>query len=277
MPRWAKIIVGIGVAIGLLFGGAYVCRSEIATAATAFVLDRDENAKCTHPEIEVAASLDLVHVSPVECRLSKGPLKRMQTFGRMRITLDGFDVKQVHIPRATFDARDRDVSHVELNTLGDIADLFGASQGLIKGVLDGHDNYQADPIPMTIGQLTTLREGKKDGVMYDYREWKDGVWYRSNAARMSSGTEGLAEVRNFDMRIAPNRARLSMGIYLGEAERGEEPDAELRLESRNLNDRKPKFEMELSSDESREARRERLSQDARAARQAKAPPRDRPD
>jgi hypothetical protein len=262
------------VGFAVMLGVAYALRSEIATDVAAFMLDRSDSTRCSHPEIVVDSSLEEAEVGPIECRVYRGPMRRGETFGRTRILLDGFQVKHMYVPRATFDFRERDISHVETNTLGDLADFVGMSESLIKGALDARDQYDPDAKPMTIGQVTMLRAGKKESQMFEQRQQMDGVWLRTYAARVATGIEGLAEVRNFDMRVTPKRARLTMGIYLGEAERGEKPDGELRLEGRDLDSPHPKFDLSLATDESRESRRTREGQEQRAARSTKAATRD---
>jgi len=268
MPRWVKVLLAALASLVVLAVLLYGFRNVIATAGLAYAVNHREGVSCTHPKVEIESAFDWVEIAPIECKLSQGRIQRAETFTPARIILDGLSVARVHVTRATLDFRDRDLSNVETNTLGDLARVTGATDPLLKGVLDAADMYQPDSPPVAVDQLTMLRAGKKESVMHDFTKSVEGEFDRSHAASVDMGIEGLASVRNFDMRVTPARGKLAVGVYFGDAKRGEEPDAELRAEGHGLNTAKPKFDLSLDTDESHRERKTREVDDARAARSA---------
>ena len=242
-----QICLGALLVLLGLAGLAYVFRNPLATALAGFALDRQENLTCSHPDVEVSASLRTLVVSAIDCDVAKKPLAHVKTSGPMQIELSGFGPESIAIDRATFDYRERDVSHVRTNTAADLAQIVGMTDSLIKAVLDASEMYSTDSPRITVERLTMLRGGKRENVMHDFWMAVEGEWNRSHAARVDIPAEGLASVRNFDMRVTPVRGNLAMAVYLGEAERGEPPDAALRLEGKGLNQPHPSFDLTLKT------------------------------
>ncbi len=267
MPRWTKILLSIVLLLGVLLVAAYAFRSELATVAAGYGIDRmkEKGTRCNHPTVEIARSLDRATVTKLECSIAKGPLARFETFGLTRLKLSGFRIAHIDLDKLVFHFREEKqrkaaaekLDNVESNTFGDLANIAGMRDQLMKGILDAAEMYspEAQP-PMTVGTMITMRGGKKETVMYGYKESRDGEWAHSQAKRLETGVEGLVSARNYEMRVTKKRARMTVGLYLGDAERGEEPDVELRLVARDLDRPKPHVEMSLD-DESAEARKAR--------------------
>lgn len=266
MPRWVKVLLSVFAVLAILLVATYAFRDPIATAAFAYGVDHRDGVACSHPRIRIASSLDEVEIAPLECALSRGPLAKAKTFTPARIFLDGSRVKRVSIARAALDFRDRDLARVESNTLGDVVDLAGVRAPMINSILDASEMYSPDAPPVSIDHLTMLRNGETENVLHDYSRRIEGEWSRSHARRVETGIEGIASARNLDMRVTPLRGKVTVALYLGDKERGEEPDVEMRIAAKQLDQQSPKFEFSMDTDESPSARRTRQVEEAQTAK-----------
>lgn len=248
MPRWIKIVLGVLISAVLVAGLSYGFRNSIATRALAYMLDHQEKLTCSHPEVEVASSLAWADVAPLDCKIRRSPMSEFKTMGPSRMFLKPFGVERIHVPRAVFDFHDRDVSHVQLDSDGELANVVKMTDPMVKGILDSSETYSPDQPPMLIDHLTMQRGGKRESVMHEHTTTMDGVWSRSHAERVDFGMEGIATVREFDMRVTPRRGKLRMLVHLGDAEPGEKPDALVKLDGSELDQPKPRFDLSLDTD-----------------------------
>jgi hypothetical protein len=233
------LLIALGALIVLL-GLAYVFREPLATRVTAFMLDRNGDMECTHPEVRIASSLQQITVTPFECQVFKpGPLKGFKADSDMLIELDGMEVTHIRIARATMEQHDRKLPDVRSNTLGDLSNLAGVRDGLLKGMLDASESYSPGGPVMEVGTLVAKRDGKVESIMKDFRRSFEDGWERQHAARMEGGAPGGIAMRDFDMRVTKSRGKLSLAVYLGKPERGEDPDVELKMDARGLNEKSP--------------------------------------
>jgi hypothetical protein len=253
MKIWFGILLGFTALAAL----GYVFRDAIASRAFALVVDHREGVRCSHPALQIASTLDVVVLAPLECSFSRGPLANAQTFTPTQIALKAFGVEHISVARAAMNFRKRDVSDIPSNTLEDIANITGMRDNLIKAVLDASEMYSADAPPVSVEHLTVLREGKRESVIHDFAMMPDGKWNRSRGAKVDVGIDGLAALRNFDRRVTATRGKLSVDLYLGTAEPGERPDTVLRLEGTNLNSADTRFELSLNDPDDARARRKR--------------------
>jgi hypothetical protein len=245
MPRSMKLWLGGLLSLTLVAALGYVFRSAIATKVFAFVIDRRAGMDCSHPVLVIARSLKAVEMSSLECRLDEGPLARFETFAPATIALKGFGVEYIHVARAAMDFRGRDVSNIASNTLEDLANVTGMRDQLIKAVLDASAMYSPDAPPVSIDRLEISRERKRESVIHEFAMTQDGEWNRSQGSKVDVGIEGLASLRNFDRRVTPTRGKLTLDLYLGDADPGEKPDTQLRLDGTNLNGPRARFELSL--------------------------------
>src|SRR5262245_30636034 len=124
MARGIKILFGVLAALALLVATAYVLRDPIATAAFGAVTDRDK-IRCAQAGVKVARSLDTVEVGPLDCEIGGSPLLHVEIPTPTHVALRTFGVDHVDISRATFNYRERDLSHVHMNTLAELASFTG--------------------------------------------------------------------------------------------------------------------------------------------------------
>ena len=97
---------------------------------------------------------------------------------------------------------------------------------------------------MHCDRLVTKRSGKIESVLRDFhRTFEDG-WERTRATRLEGGSK-VVQMRNYDMRVTPTRAKLRFDVYLGKVEPGDRPAMQIRIEGRGLNEMRPYFEMSL--------------------------------
>lgn len=237
----------IAMAIILVFALlAYVFRDPIATRAAAFMLDRSGETACTHPEIRISKSLDRITLSPFRCEMYKpGPLKSIHAESDVVLRLSGLELTHIHVARATMEQRDREVPDVKSDALGDISNLIGVRDGLLKGMLDASESFSPGGPVMEADTLIAKRDGKVESVMKDFRRTFEDGWERQHAKRMEGGAPGFIAMRDFDMRVTKNRGKLSLAVHFGKPKRGEEPDVELKLEARGLDEKSPRVTMSL--------------------------------
>ena len=243
--KLSKIVLIALAGLLLLFGVAYAFRDSLATRVTAYMLDRSGDMLCTHPDIHISSSLRLITLSPFECEMFKpGPLKAFKAESDVYVHLDGLTLTQIELKRATMDQRDRDTSHVKSDTFGDLANIVGVRDGLVKGMLDASESFSPGGPVMHADTLVAKRNGKVESVMKDFRRTFEDGWERQHAARLEGGG-GVVAMRDFDMRVNKQRGKLSLAVYLGKAERGESPDMKLKMEASGLDQETPRVSMSL--------------------------------
>lgn len=243
MPRRLSAVL---LSLLLMAGTTYVLRDTIATAMFASFSAVAPGISCSRPKIDVDGSFTRIELEPFECSLERGPLQRLRAESSTRIELHGLRAPLIAIAQARIDWRERDVSYVETNTLGDIGQLVGATDPLFKAILDAAELYDAHAPELKIEKLSAFRAGKRENVQFGFRQQLDGEWSRTRARRVEAAS-GPLELRDLDMRVTPSRCQLAVSIYLGKAERGEQPDAKLTVSGRGLDRPKPKFEVALES------------------------------
>lgn len=239
-----KVLVAIALLMAVLGLLSYVFRDPLATKVAAFALDRRSGRRCTHPDLRIDGSLELVTISPIDCSIAKGPIARFSTQSDMEVQMNGFKPGTARVAQAIMDQRERDVSHVESNTLADLADLVGFRDQLVKGMLDAAESFSSDGPVLRVATLVAKRGGKREAVMRDFERSFDNGWVSQRAERVEAGPK-VAEIRNFDMRVTPSRGVLTLEIFLGKPEPGDEPDIKLKLEGSRLNEKKPHFELSM--------------------------------
>lgn len=241
-----RILLIALAALVVLLGLAYLFREPLATRITAFMLDRNGDMECTHPEIRIASSLRQITATPFECEVFKrGPLKSFKAESDVVVQLDGMEVTHIHVARATMEQRDREVPEVESNALGDMSNLVGVRDGLLKGMLDASESFSPGGPVMEVDTLVAKRDGKVESVMKDFRRSFEDGWERQHASRMEGGAPGFVAMRDFDMRVTKTRGKLSLAVHFGKPERGESPDMELKMDARGLNEKSPSVSMSL--------------------------------
>lgn len=240
------VLIALAGLVALL-GLAYLFREPLATRITAYMLDRSGDMKCTHPEIRIASSLRQITATPFECEMFKpGPLKSFKAESDVVVQLDGLKVALIRVARATMEQHDREVPKVKSNALGDMSNLVGVRDGLLKGMLDASESYSPGGPVMEVDTLVAKRDGKVESVMKDFRRSFEDGWERQHAARMEGGAApDFVAMRDFDMRVTKSRGKLSLDVYLGKPERGEDPDVELKMDARGLDEKSPYVSMSL--------------------------------
>lgn len=241
-----RILLIALAALVVLLGLAYLFREPLATRITAFMLDRNGDMECTHPEIRIASSLRQITATPFECEVFKpGPLKSFKAESDVVVQLDGLEVTHIHVARATMEQRERKVPDVKSNALGDMSNLVGVRDSLLKGMLDASESYSPGGPVMEVDTMVAKRDGKVESTMKGFRRSFEDGWERQHAARMEGGAPGFVAMRDFDMRVTKSRGKLSLAVHFGKPERGEEPDVELKMEARGLDEKSPYVSMSL--------------------------------
>jgi hypothetical protein len=240
------LLITLGILV-LLLGSAYLFRDPLATRITAFMLDRNEEMTCSHPKVHISSSLKRVTLSPFECENhASGALKFFSADSAVELQLDGTEVTHIHVAKATMEQRDRKTTNVESNMLGDIANIVGIRDGLMKGMLDASEGFSPGGPVMTVDTMIAKRNGKLESVMKGFRRTYEDGFERQHAARMEgkNGDEAIA-MRDFDMRVNKSEGKLSLALHFGKPERGEKPDMKLEMEARGLDEKTPKVRMSL--------------------------------
>jgi hypothetical protein len=229
----------------VLLGVAWVFRDALATRVTAYMLDHSDDMRCSHPDIRITKSLQRVTASPFECEnFGPGALKAFKAESDVVLQLSGFEVTHIFVSRATMDQRDREVPDVKSNMLGDMSNLIGVRDGLLKGMLDASEGFSPGGPVMEVETLVAKRNGKVDSTMKGFRRTYEDGWERQHAARMEGGPDFIA-MRDFDMRVNKSEGKLSLAVHFGKPKRGEEPDIELKMEARGLDEKQPRVSMSL--------------------------------
>jgi hypothetical protein len=247
MRRTSKIWLSIVIALVSLGALAYAFRDPLATALIAFVLEHGSSVRCNHPHVALSAKLDVATLSPLDCVVSTGPLLEAAADGDVRVELKHFKAERVSTAKATLNQRERDVSHVHNDVLGDLAKLQGFGDRLVKSMLDASESYAPDSPEIFIDELIALRGGKKESVMHGFHKSIDGVWNRTQTARIGGSDSDLITVRDLDMHVTPSRGTLTVKIYFGKPQSGHAPDMRVKLEGRQLDQAKPNFKMTLDT------------------------------
>jgi hypothetical protein len=235
-------LLGFIVLLGL---GLYLFRNQVATAATAYAIDRSA-MECTHPKVTLPASLGRIVISPIECQNPSGPISGVTTHDDAIISLDGMSIAGVSTSSATIDQRDRDASHIENNTLGDLSSIVGVDEMLAKGILDARDMYSTRTPPFNAEKLIVNRAGKREAIMYGVEKKLEGDWSRTFAKRVDTpGIGGALSIRNFDMKVTPSRGKLQLDVYMAKPKKGDKPDMKVKMDAERLDTKKPHFALKL--------------------------------
>jgi len=239
------LLITLAVLVVLL-GLAYLFREPLATRIAAFVLDRNGDMECTHPEVRIASSLRQVTVTPFECEMFKpGPMKSFKAESDVVVQLDGTKPTHIRIARATMEQRDREVPDVKSNALGDMSNLVGVRDSLLKGMLDASESFSPGGPVMEVDTLVAKRDGKVESTMKGFRRTFEEGWVRQHAERVEGGAPGFIAMRDFDMRVTKTRGKLSLAVHFGKPEQGENPDVELKMDARGLDEKSPRVSMSL--------------------------------
>jgi hypothetical protein len=238
-----KILLGVVGGVVVLGVLAYALRDAIATALIGTFLE-EPGVRCTRPDVHIDDSLTSATVAPLQCWVAQGPVASWSTQSPLHADLDGWSVRRIRVERATIDQRKRKLPEVESNTLGDIADLFGLRDELLKGMIDASETFMAGGPVIHCNRLVMKRAGKVESVMRDFhRTFEDG-WERTRATRLEGGSKTV-QIREYDMRATPRRADLRFDVYFGEPDRGDSPAMQARIEGRGLNQKRPYFSLSL--------------------------------
>jgi hypothetical protein len=251
--RWLRRLLFAGLLLVLVLGSTYVFRDPIAKAMFAGFTSLAPGMDCSHPDIHVDRSLTRMELESLECTLVRGVVHTISTASPTVIELHGLQPPVVWMAQATIDKRERDVSNVETNTLGDLGKLVGMTDPQVKAMLDEADSYSLHQPEIRIERLTALRGGKRENVMIRFRHWVDGEAMRTHAARVEIGGAPV-DLRDLDMSVTPAHGELAIAVFLGKAERGERADTTLKIVGRGLGKQKPSFDLSLHSGDQRTAR-----------------------
>jgi hypothetical protein len=238
------------LALAVLLVLAYVLRDPLATRAAALWLDHTPGLQCDEPQVTIARGLDAIHVSPLACTREEGPMRHFAAHSGIEISLRGLSVERVHLAAAEADLRDRDVSNVQMGSLGsELSKIAGLSDALVKGNLDSHAMYANDSPLVVIDRLRVLRAGKLQATLLGFEKSTDGRWDRSYARKVEvPGARDLVSIQAFDLRVTRSRAQTSAAVYLGgHPKPGAKPDIELTVQGEKLESRSPRFEVNVGS------------------------------
>lgn len=236
--RWLLIL-----ALGLSAAG-YVCRDRVGAYVFARALSQRRGLTCTQPEVSVAASLNAVRLSPLQCQVSEGPVRAFET-GVTHLRLRRLRVRAAELESATVDYRDRDVSHVRASQLEagrPIADTR-LRQQLLAAMLDASEMYAIDAPNISVKTLTATRAGRVQFVMHTFRKSLDRTWNRSQAERVECPADAGVELHDLDMRVVPGWGKLSAIVLTGTPDSARR--ASLWLEGRRLDGMRPSVVAEL--------------------------------
>jgi len=238
-----KILLGVVGAVAVLGVVAYALRDAIATAFIGRFLE-EPGVRCTRPDVRIDLSLTSATLAPLRCSVADGPIATWSTQSPLRADLDGWSVRRIRVARATIDQRERALPEVESNTLGDIADLFGFRDELLKGMIDASETFMVGGPVMHCDRLVMKRAGKVESVLRDFHRTFERGWDRTRATRLESESE-IVQIRDYDMRVTPRRAELRFDVHFGQPERGDRPAMQVRIEGRGLNRKRPYFSLSL--------------------------------
>ena len=251
MRRGAIRILGLCfLALAALLVLVYVLRDPLATRATALYLEHAPGLQCDAPQVTIARGLDTIHISPLACTREEGPMRRFAAHSGIEVSLRGLSVERVHLAAAEVELRDRDVSHVQMASLGsELSKVVGLADALVKGNLDSHAMYANDSPPVVIDRLRVLRAGKQEATLLGFEKSTDGRWDRSYARKVDvPGAGGLVSIQAFDLRVTRSRAQTTAAVFLGGRPKpGAKPDIKLQVEGARLESDAPRFDVDLGT------------------------------
>jgi hypothetical protein len=244
--RLAQLSLALLALLLVLAAFGYGFRDKLATALARVALERSSKLHCTHPAIHIAGNLSQIAISELECTMRDGPIRYVRTHSETTIELSHLRPLNVHIEKAVIDQRERDVSDVHTDALGEMAKVAGLSDTLFKGMLDFSELYSPTSPPVTIDELDMKRAGKREALLHGFRKSLDGHWDRCWAATVETpGVGSAVAVQALDMRVTPSHGRLSASVYFTRPKLGQEPDLAIHVEGRHLDERHPQFNVKL--------------------------------
>jgi hypothetical protein len=219
----------------------YVCRDRVGAAVFSRAISQRRGLSCSQPEVNVAASLNYVRLSPLHCQVSEGPVRTFET-GVTHLRLLRLHVRSAELESATVDYQARDVSHVKASQPDAVSQSSAElhlRRKLLGAMLDASEMYSVDAPRISVKTLTVTRAGRVQFVMHAFRNSLDGTWNRSQAAWVECPADASLELRTLDMRVVPGWGKLSASLAQGPRTQA------LRLEGRRLDGLKPRVVTEL--------------------------------
>src|SRR5262245_19305045 len=209
MPRR---LLAVALSLVLVAATTYLLRNPIPTAMHASFTALAPGISCSHPKIDVDGSLTRMELEPFECTIERGPMQRLRAESSMQIELHGLQAPLISMTQARIDWRERDISHVETNTLGDIGEAVGATDPVVKAMLDNAEMYSAHTTELRIEMLNVFRAGKQESVHHGFRHDLQGGWSHTHVRRVDAGA-GPVDLRELDMRVTPTRSELAVSVF----------------------------------------------------------------
>jgi len=244
--KTSRILVACAAIAVLACVTAYAFRNTVATHAMAYMVDHTDKAHCTKPSIDIASSLQEITVGELECTLASGPIRYVHVEGKTTVKLHGLSDLQVHVDKVTTDHRERNVSAVETNTLGDASAIVGMSDLLFKGMLDFAELYSPTVPPIDVDELVMKRAGERNAELHKLHVSKDRDWNRVQAETVQvDGLGDLVSVQALDMRVTPEKGRLNANVFITKPDPGDEPTLTVKVEGQDLSQKHPRISMRI--------------------------------
>lgn len=236
----------VAAVVVLLCLGAcvYVARDYVATRLATLAIERKPDMRCTALRVHLPAALDMVVVSPVTCHFEALPIREFSSSDSAVVTLRGAKPESVHVARASLTQRDRDLSRVDMNAPAELATITGATDELVKNMLDACVMYQADMPDVTIDELTPRRADKPQPHLYGFRKGMDGTQNRTRASRIGP-VDGIVTLADLDMANTAEQAQARVDIYWGKREPGDKPAMRLSLRAAHANTDHPQVTLSV--------------------------------
>jgi hypothetical protein len=211
--RRYRVLLGIVTMLGLACI-AYIARDPLVTVALRSALGMRAGFSCTHPHASLSAGLQTLTVTPFACELGRSPVQHFDT-GMAVVVIRGFRPKRVEVGEVTLDYRQRDISHVEMNTTGDLAAAAGIVDGFVKSMLDACEMYSISGPEVMIRDLVSKRGGVIESRIHGFHLSNRGLWSRTQIMRLQPAGQRSVTVTDLDMQVTPSQGKMRATIHVG--------------------------------------------------------------
>lgn len=233
-----RVLIGV-LAVLALACVAYIARDPLATVVLRTVLSMRPGFSCTKPSASLSADLHTLTVTPFACELGRPPVRHFDT-GTAVVYIRGFHPERVEVEEVTLDYRQRDISGVEMNTTGELAQAAGIVDGFVKSMLDASETYSISGPEVIIRELLSKRGGAIESHITGFHQSTQELWSRTQMKRLVPAGQHAVTVNHLDMLVTPSDGKLRATIQVGPL-----PPIAMRLIGQHLNEAKPRMRLSL--------------------------------
>lgn len=156
--RWPRRVAVVAIVLFLLGALGVLLRNPLASLVASRVLAA-RGLRCDHVQVRVPLTLmpNRVDVGPMRCDSSLGAIDTIDFREPLTVQLHGFKPTAVRCGAIALNFRPAPHREVDLNTMGDIADLAGGTDLPVEMLFNSAELAHQNEFPLTATHATVTR------------------------------------------------------------------------------------------------------------------------